>query len=341
MHRTLLIGTSFPTTSWSCHHAPTRSMSSLPYSSSSSLPKRVKVVEVGARDGLQNENGFVETPVKIELIERLGKCGLPVIETASFVSPKWTPNMKDNAEVYAGVTKIDGVGYPTLTPNLRGYQDARKAGVTEVAVLSSAGATFCQKNLNCTIEESLVRAKEIVDVALEEGVKVRGYVSCAFDDPFDGPTNPSDVVKVVEQLIEMGCYEISLGDTTGTGSAGRTYQLLSLLKENKNIPWERIAVHFHNTYGQALANIVVALQMGVSTVDSSVAGLGGCPYAKGATGNVSTEDVVYLLHDLGIETGIDLDQLIDTGVYISKYLRREPDSNVSRAVRAKRTSTEE
>ncbi|KAL4640903.1 3-hydroxymethyl-3-methylglutaryl-CoA lyase, cytoplasmic isoform X1 [Arapaima gigas] len=293
------------------------------------LPKFVKIVEVGPRDGLQNEKEIVPTEIKIQLIDMLSKTGLPVIEATSFVSSKWVPQMADHTNVLQGIHRAPQVKYPVLTPNLRGFQTAVAAGATEVAVFGSASEMFTRANINCSIEESMQRFEEVVRAAQEAQIPVRGYVSCALGCPYEGDIEPSKVTKVAKRLYSLGCYEISLGDTTGVGTPGSMARLLeSVMKE---VPASALAVHCHDTYGQALANILIALQMGVSVVDSSVAGLGGCPYAKGASGNVSTEDVLYMLHGLGVETGVDLSKVVEAGNFICKVLDRETNSKVARA----------
>ncbi|XP_018604897.1 3-hydroxy-3-methylglutaryl-CoA lyase, cytoplasmic isoform X2 [Scleropages formosus] len=293
------------------------------------LPKFVKIVEVGPRDGLQNEKEIVPTDVKIQFIDLLSKTGLPAIEATSFVSSKWVPQMADHTDVLQGIHRAPQVKYPVLTPNLRGFRTAIAAGATEVAVFGSASETFSRKNINCSIEESMQRFEEVVRAAKELQIPVRGYVSCVLGCPYEGDIEPSKVTKVVKTLYGMGCYEISLGDTIGVGTPGSMARLLDSVK--KEVPMSTLAVHCHDTYGQALANILVALQMGVSVVDSSVAGLGGCPYAKGASGNVSTEDVLYMLHGLGVETGVDLSKVMEAGDFICKALNRKTNSKVAQA----------
>ncbi|XP_026116891.1 hydroxymethylglutaryl-CoA lyase, mitochondrial-like [Carassius auratus] len=294
-----------------------------------SFPERVKIVEVGPRDGLQNEKTIVPTEVKIRLIDMLSEAGLPVIEATSFVSPKWVPQMADQEEVMRGLHKKPGVNYPVLTPNLKGFQAAMKAGAKEVAIFGAASELFSKKNINCSVDESLVRFEEVVRAAKQEGVPVRGYVSCVLGCPYEGKVSPTKVAEVAKRMYSMGCYEISLGDTIGVGTPGAMTEMLDAVK--KEVPVEALAVHCHDTYGQALANILVALQNGVSVVDSSVAGLGGCPYAQGASGNVATEDVVYMLHGLGIHTGVDLPKLLDAGSYICHSLNRRTNSKVAQA----------
>ena len=298
------------------------------------LPAKVRIVEVGPRDGLQNEKGEVPTAVKLELIERLADAGLPAVEATAFVSPKWIPQMADHTEVLERIRRKPGVSYPVLTPNLKGYEAARAAGATEVAVFGAASEAFSKKNINCSIAESLVRFRPVVEHALKANIKVRGYISCVVGCPYEGDIEPRKVAEVAAALYDMGCYEVSLGDTIGVGTPGRTRAMIEAC--TKRIPVEKLAGHYHDTYGQALANIYASLELGVATFDSSVSGLGGCPYAKGASGNVATEDVVYMLHGLGIETGIDLDKVVDTGIWISSILQRTPGSKAGRAIAAKK-----
>lgn len=293
------------------------------------LPKFVRMVEVGPRDGLQNEKSMVPTAVKVELVNRLSDAGLSVVEAASFVSPKWVPQMGDSADVLAGIARRPGVRYAALTPNLKGLEGALAAKADEVAVFGAASESFSQKNINCSIAESLDRFAPVMEQAKAAGVPVRGYVSCVLGCPYEGEIAPKAVADVAERLFAMGCYEISLGDTIGTGTPTKAQLMLAAVAER--VPVEKIAVHFHDTYGQALANILAALQMGVAVVDSSVAGLGGCPYAKGASGNVASEDVLYMLNGLGIETGVDLDKLIAAGAFISDAIGRPTASKVARA----------
>ena len=299
------------------------------------LPQRVKIVEVGPRDGLQNESQLVPSAVKVELIDRLGQAGLKAIEATAFVSPKWVPQMGDAAEVMANLPRRHGVSYPVLVPNMKGFEQALAAGVEEVAVFAAASEAFSQKNINCSIAESLERFRPVAEAARQNGIRVRGYVSCVVGCPYQGAVQPAAVAEVAARLAEMGCYEISLGDTIGVGtpaSIARMLDEVALL-----VPVERLAGHYHDTYGMALANIYASLGRGVAVFDASVAGLGGCPYAAGASGNVATEDVVYLMNGLGIETGVDLDRLVDAGAYICAELGRAPSSKVARAVLAKRT----
>ncbi|MBI5923040.1 MAG: hydroxymethylglutaryl-CoA lyase [Betaproteobacteria bacterium] len=297
------------------------------------LPSKVKIVEVGPRDGLQNEKQNVPAATKIELIARLGAAGLKAIEATSFVSPKWVPQMADNAEVMAGITRLEGVAYPVLTPNMKGLEAAIAAGATEVAVFGAASEAFSQKNINCSVIESLERFRPLVDAAEEANVKVRGYVSCVLGCPYQGEVAPQSVADVAWALLEMGCYEISLGDTIGVGTPEKTKDMIEAVA--KRVPLKKLAGHFHDTYGMAIANIYAALQSGVAVFDSSVAGLGGCPYAAGASGNVASEDVVYLLNGLGIQNGIDLTALAQTGAWISEKLGRSSNSRVARALLAK------
>uniref|UniRef100_A0A7N6AS76 hydroxymethylglutaryl-CoA lyase n=1 Tax=Anabas testudineus TaxID=64144 RepID=A0A7N6AS76_ANATE len=292
-------------------------------------PEFVKIVEVGARDGLQNEKEIVPTGVKIQLIDMLSGTGLPVIEATSFVSSKWVPQMADHSDVLRGLCRAPHVQYPVLTPNMQGFQDAVAAGATEVAVFGSASETFSKKNINCSIDESMLRFEEVINAAKEQQIPVRGYVSCALGCPYEGHIEPSNVAKVAKRLYEMGCYEISLGDTIGVGTPGSMVKMLqSVMKE---VPINALAVHCHDTYGQALPNILTALQMGICVVDSAVAGLGGCPYAPGSSGNVSTEDVLYMLHGMGIETGVNLPKVIEAGDFICSALFRKTNSKVAQA----------
>ncbi|HEX8011897.1 MAG TPA: hydroxymethylglutaryl-CoA lyase [Casimicrobiaceae bacterium] len=297
------------------------------------LPRRVRMVEVGPRDGLQNEQALVPTAVKVELIDRLTDAGLQTIEATSFVSPKWVPQMSDAGEVMASIRRRPGVRYPVLTPNLHGLEAALAAGCDEVAVFVAASETFSRKNINCSIAESLERAKAVTSAARARGVRVRGYISCVLGCPYEGEIAPERVRDVARELRAIGCYEISLGDTIGTGTPGKAQKLITTVREA--VPIAEQAGHFHDTYGQALANVYAALEMGVASFDSSVAGLGGCPYAKGATGNVASEDVLYLLDGLGIETGVDMTRLRAAGQYISDHLGRPPASRVARALNAK------
>jgi hydroxymethylglutaryl-CoA lyase len=298
------------------------------------LPSHVRIVEVGPRDGLQNEKAEVPTAVKLELIERLADAGLQAVEATAFVSPKWIPQMADHTEVLERIRRKPGVAYPVLTPNLKGFEAARAAGATEVAIFGAASESFSRKNINCSIAESLERFRPVADAARAAGVKLRGYVSCVLGCPYEGKVAPQKVAEVAGALADMGCYEVSLGDTIGVGTPGKTQAMLEAVA--RRVPMERLAGHYHDTYGQALANIYASLELGVATFDASVAGLGGCPYAAGASGNVATEDVVYMLQGLGIETGIDLERLVDIGQWISGVLGREPSSKAGKALAAKR-----
>jgi hydroxymethylglutaryl-CoA lyase len=293
------------------------------------LPKFVKMVEVGPRDGLQIERLIVPTDVKIELINRLTATGLSAIEATSFVSPKWVPQMADSSQVMAGITRREGVSYPVLVPNVKGLEAAIAAGATEVAVFGAASETFSQKNINCSIAESLERFAEVTAAAGKKGIRVRGAVSCALGCPYEGEVPPVAVATVAARMFELGCYEIYLGDTIGVGTPGQAQAMVAAVADR--VPREKLAVHFHDTYGQALANILAVLELGISVIDSSVAGLGGCPYASGAAGNVASEDLLYMLNGLGIETGVDLDRLIEAGNYISGFLGRPSGSRVARA----------
>jgi hydroxymethylglutaryl-CoA lyase len=302
----------------------------------STLPKKVRIVDVGPRDGLQNEKQEVPTQVKLELIERLADAGLPAVEATAFVSPKWIPQMADHTEVLERIRRKPGVSYPVLTPNLKGFEAARAAGATEVAIFGAASESFSKRNINCSIAESLERFRPVAEAARATNVKVRGYISCVLDCPYEGPIDAEKVAVVAGALYDMGCYEISLGDTIGTGTPGRTQKMIEAVA--KRVPIGKLAGHYHDTYGQALANIYASLEMGVATFDSSVAGLGGCPYAKGASGNVATEDVVYMLHGLGIETGVDLDKLVAIGQWICGVIGKEPVSKAGRALAAKKAA---
>ena len=293
------------------------------------LPAKVSIVEVGPRDGLQNEQQTIPLEAKLELIDDLAAAGMRVIEAGSFVNPKWIPQMADSAAVFAGIQRRAGVRYTCLTPNLHGFERALAAGVDEVAVFGAASEAFSQKNINCGIDDSLARFGDIMAAAKAAAIPVRGYVSCVLGCPYEGDIDPAMVSQVTGKLLDMGCYEVSLGDTIGTGTAGSMATLLQVLL--KDHPAEKLAVHCHDTYGQALSNILVALQHGIATLDASVAGLGGCPYARGASGNVATEDVVYMLQGMGIDTGLDLDRLITAGNRISGVLGRASASRVALA----------
>ena len=298
------------------------------------LPSAVRIVEVGPRDGLQNEPARVPTAVKLELIERLADAGLPAVEATAFVSPKWVPQMADHTEVLERIRRRQGVSYPVLTPNLKGFEAARAAGATEVAIFAAASEAFSKKNINCSIAESLERFRPVTEAAAGAGVKVRGYVSCVLGCPYEGEVRPEKVAEVAGALYDMGCYEVSLGDTIGVGTPGKTQAMLEACAGR--VPRAKLAGHYHDTYGQALANIYASMELGVATFDTSIAGLGGCPYAAGASGNVATEDVVYLLHGLGVKTGVDLEKLVGIGQWICAILKKEPASKAGRALAAKR-----
>ena len=294
------------------------------------LPASVRIVEVGPRDGLQNESQIVPLGQKVTLIETLADAGLKTVESGSFVSPKWVPQMADTAAVLAAITRRPGVSYPVLVPNLKGLEAAVVAGVEEIAVFGAASESFSQKNINCSISESLERFRPVVDAALAKGIRVRGYVSCVLGCPYEGEIAPAAVAAVSKALADMGCYEISLGDTIGTGTPLKAQAMIRAVAAV--VPIERLAVHFHDTWGQALANILACLELGVAVVDSAVAGLGGCPYAKGATGNVATEDVVYMLDGMGIETGVDLAKLAAAGRAITAAIGKAPASKVAQVL---------
>lgn len=302
------------------------------------LPTSIKLFEMAPRDGLQNEPvTLVSTTTKIELIERLANAGIRYIEAASFVSPKWVPQMGDAAEVMRGIQRQHGVVYSALTPNLKGLEGALEAGVEEVAVFGAASEAFSQKNINCSIAESLARFEPVLARAKEAGVRVRGYVSCVLGCPYEGDIAPHKVADVAKALYEMGCYEVSLGDTIGVGTPLAAKRMIEATRQQ--VPIEKLAAHFHDTYGMAIANLYAVLEEGVSVIDASTAGLGGCPYAKGASGNVATEDVLYLLEGLGIDTGIDLQAVIDTGDWITQQLGRKPSSKVALAKGCAKSST--
>lgn len=294
-----------------------------------SLPDQVRIVEVGARDGLQNEKAFVATADKIALIERLADCGLKSIEATAFVSPKWVPQMADAIEVYSGLQRKPGVRYPVLVPNLQGYERARSVGVEEIAVFTAASEAFNRKNTNASIDESIERFRPVMEAAKADGVAVRGYVSTVLGCPFQGEVPLSDVVRVAKALHDLGCYEVSLGDTIGVGTPAKARAMVQAVA--REVPIPALAVHFHDTWGQALANILACLEEGIAVVDSSVAGTGGCPYAPGATGNVASEDVVYMLQGLGIETGVDLAKLAETGRWLAGVLGHDTNSRAGKA----------
>ena len=292
------------------------------------IPKSVKIVEVGPRDGLQNEKQIIPASAKIEFINRLSETGLRTIEATSFVSPKWIPQLADAEEVFKGIKKKPGVAYPVLVPNEKGMQRALDAGAGEIAVFTAASETFNQKNINCSIAESIERFKPVMAMAAKAGVKVRGYISTVIGCPYEGSVAPAAVAQVAKELTDIGCYEISLGDTIGVGTPVKAQAMLNAAAAV--VPMEKLAVHFHDTYGQALANIHACLELGVAVVDSSTSGLGGCPYAKGATGNVATEDVLFMLTGMGIDTGVDMVKLLAAGAFISETLKRQPDSKLGR-----------
>jgi hydroxymethylglutaryl-CoA lyase len=293
-----------------------------------SLPSAVRIVEVGARDGLQNEKTIIPAAAKIELIDRLSATGLRTIEATSFVSPKWIPQLADAAEVFAGIAKKPGVSYPVLVPNEQGYERARAVGATEIAMFAAASEAFSRKNINANIDESIARFEPVIARAKADGVKVRGYVSTVLGCPYQGEVLLADVVRVARRLHDLGCYEISLGDTIGVGTPGKARAMLKAVATE--VPMHSLAVHFHDTRGQALANILACLEEGVSVVDSSVSGTGGCPYARGASGNVASEDVVFMLEGMGIATGVDLQELIDTGRWLAALLGHESGSKVGK-----------
>ena len=297
------------------------------------LPAKVRLVEVGPRDGLQNEAPIVDTATRIALIHRLAEAGVTAIEAGSFVSPKWIPQMADTAAVLAGLQHFPGVTYPVLVPNMKGFEGALAAHCDEIAVFTAASESFSRRNTNCSIAESYARIAPVAAAARAHGIRVRGYISTVIDCPYEGPVAPGAVAAVAARLWELGCCEISLGDTIGTGTPRRIESMIEAVA--KEVPMPRLAGHYHDTYGQALANILASLELGITVFDSAVAGLGGCPYAPGATGNVASEDVVYMLDGLGIESGIDLARLAAAGQFISAALGREPQSKVARALAAK------
>jgi hydroxymethylglutaryl-CoA lyase len=304
-------------------------MSSL---ANNTLPKKVKIVEVGPRDGLQNEKQQISAEDKIALINLLSDAGVTYIESGSFVSPKWVPQMATSTDVFNGIARKKGVTYAALTPNMKGFEAAVAVNASEVAIFGAASEAFSQKNINCSIAESLERFEPIMAAAKKLNIPVRGYVSCVVGCPYEGEVSPEKVAEVAEKLYQMGCYEISLGDTVGVGTPVNVQKMLQAV--SARVPKAKLAVHFHDTYGQALTNIYTALQNGIAVIDSAIAGSGGCPYAKGASGNVATEDVVYLLNGLGIDSGIDLDKLVHAGWFISDKLGKTPASKVSNAYRA-------
>lgn len=298
-----------------------------------SLPASITLWEAGPRDGLQNEAQTVPTAIKIELIERLADAGLRHIEAASFVSPKWVPQMADGAAVLQGLGRKPGVRYQALVPNMKGLEAAIDAGVKDIAIFTAASEAFTQKNINCSIAESFDRFRPVMERADQAGMRVRGFVSCALGCPYEGAVSPKKVAEVAREMIAIGCYEVALGDTIGVGTPIKVEQVIAACA--KDTPLDRLAVHFHDTYGQALANSFMALQMGIRSLDASVAGLGGCPYAQGASGNLATEDLVYMLNGLGIECGVDLEKLVATSWFIARALGREPSSRVARALKHK------
>lgn len=293
------------------------------------MPEQVRIVEVGPRDGLQNEAAMVPTAAKIELVDRLSATGLQVVEATSFVSPKWVPQLADAAEVFAGIHRRAGVAYPVLVPNLQGYERARAAGADEVAVFTAASEAFNRRNTNAGIDESLERFAPVLERARADGVRVRGYVSTVLGCPYQGEVPLADVVRVAGALHAMGCHEVSLGDTIGVGTPGQARAMLRAVAAE--VPMPALAVHFHDTYGQALANVLACLEEGVAVVDAAVSGTGGCPYARGASGNLATEDLVYMLHGLGVATGVDLDALVETGAWLAGVLGRASGSKVTQA----------
>lgn len=294
------------------------------------FPETVSLVEVGPRDGLQNEKSEVSTQTKVDLVEMLADAGHRHIETGSFVSPKWVPQMADSDAVFAQIKRREGVTYSALTPNIKGFENALAARADEVAIFGAASESFSQKNINCSVDESLDRFAPVVSQARANGLRVRGYVSCVLGCPYEGEIAPAAVASVAKKMLDMGCYEISLGDTIGTGTPVKTQRMLEVVADAVGI--DKLAAHFHDTYGQALANLYVALSCGVSTIDSAVAGLGGCPYAKGASGNVATEDVLYMLDGMGIHTGVNMQKLLRASVFIMQAVGRPPSSKVANAM---------
>lgn len=297
------------------------------------MPKNVRIVDVGPRDGLQSEPGTVATEVKVELIQRLANAGIPAVEAGAFVSPKWVPQMADSEAVLNAIERRPGTVYPVLVPNMKGFERAQAAKVTEIALFSAASETFSQKNTNCSIAESIERAVPVAAAGLAAGMRVRGYISCALGCPYEGDIDVAEVAKLAGKLLAMGCYEISLGDTIGVGTPAKASAMVQAVAAE--VPMDQLGLHFHDTYGQALANILACLELGVATVDSAVAGLGGCPYAPGASGNVATEDVLYMLDGLGIETGVDFAAVVAAGQFICEALGRTPTSKAAQAFLAK------
>jgi hydroxymethylglutaryl-CoA lyase len=303
------------------------------------LPKTVRMVEVGPRDGLQNESATLSTGVKVELINRLSQAGLKTIEAGSFVSRQWVPQMADTAEVLAGISRAPNTSYPVLVPNMKGFEAALAAGAGEIAIFTAASESFARRNINCSIAESLERFATVCAAAAKHGIRVRGYISCALGCPYEGAVEPARVADVAVRLLHLGCYEVSLGDTIGIGTPGKTQAMLDAVMA-RILP-EKLAVHFHDTYGQALANILVALENGIAVIDSAVAGLGGCPYAPGASGNVASENVLYMLNGMGIATGVDLMRLVEAGRYISNVLHRESGSKAAIALSRRKEPVKE
>ncbi|TEA78352.1 hydroxymethylglutaryl-CoA lyase [Allopusillimonas ginsengisoli] len=301
-----------------------------------SVPDKVKIVEVAPRDGLQNEKEFIDTAIKIELVDRLSEAGFPNIEAASFVSPKWVPQMADGAQVMAGITRRPGTIYSALTPNLRGFEAALAAGVDEVVIFGAASEAFSQRNINCSIAESIARFEPVAQAAKEAGLRLRGSISCSLACPYQGETPVESVVDVARRMLALGCDEIDVADTIGTGTARRVGEVMRAVTEI--VDPRRVSGHFHDTYGQSLANILAAMEVGISIFHSSVSGLGGCPYAKGATGNVATEDVLYMMHGLGIDTGVDLDAVVDIGQWISGHMGRKGSSRAGNALAARKAA---
>jgi hydroxymethylglutaryl-CoA lyase len=300
------------------------------------IPTSVKIVEVGPRDGLQNEVKSVPLDVKIALIEKLVDAGLPVVESGAFVSPKWVPQMASSSEVFKGVQKREDVSYPMLVPNMKGLEAAIDAGVEEIAIFAAATDSFSQKNINCSIDESIERFRLVVDRAIAQNMKVRGYISCVLGCPYEGEVSMAVVAGIARTMMNQGCYEISLGDTIGVGTPGKAQAMVEQV--SKVVPIDQLAVHFHDTYGQALANLHAVLQSGIAVIDSSVSGLGGCPYAKGASGNVATEDVIYMLHGMNIKTGVDMNKLLEAGAYISQFFDRQSASKAALALANRRAT---
>ncbi len=297
-------------------------------------PQSVEVVEVGPRDGLQNEATPLSTALKVELVDRLSTAGLPAIEAAAFVSPRWVPQMADGAEVLGAIQRRPGVVYSALVPNERGMQAALQAGVDEVVVFSAASESFARRNINCSIAESIARFEPVARLAQAQGLRLRGSISCSLGCPYEGPVAPAAVVEVVRRMVDLGCHSVDIADTIGVGTPGAVQQVFEAA--SRVLPLARLAGHFHDTYGQALANVLAALELGVRSFHSSVAGLGGCPFARGATGNLATEDLLYMLHGLGLRTGVDLQAVVDCGEFISAALGRASSSRAARALRAAR-----